>query len=113
MSAPEHHHRSPEELSGSLPWYRRPVDMVSKTVERDLQQALAAELRAIQGVANITVRTWVADTPVSPDSVYRVLRGDRPVSVVELLLLCRVIEEDPFDLIARAMKRAEGLQTAT
>lgn len=67
--------------------------MVSESDEQNLQAALAADLRAVQGIANITVRTWVADIPVSADSVYRVLRGSRPVTVVELLLLCGAIGE--------------------
>jgi hypothetical protein len=71
-----------------------------------LQVALAAELRAAQAVANVKVRAWVEDMPVSHDSVYRVLRGKRPVSVVELILLCDAIEEDPLDLITRAVNRA-------
>lgn len=81
---------------------------VSESDEQSPQAALAAELRAVQGIANITVRTWVADIPVSADSVYRVLRGSRPVTVVELLLLCEAIGEDPQNVIARAVRPAEG-----
>jgi len=81
---------------------------VSESDEQRLQAALAAELRAIQGIANITVRTWVADIPVSADSLYRVLRGGRPVTVVELFLLCEAVDEDPQDVIARAVTRAKG-----
>lgn len=80
---------------------------VSESDEQNLQAALAAELRSVQGIANITVRTWVADIPVSADSVYRILRGSRPVTVVELLLLCGAINEDPQDVIARAVTRAK------
>jgi hypothetical protein len=72
-----------------------------------LNEALAAELRGIQAIANITVRAWVKDIPVVADSVYRVLRSQRPVSTVELVQLCRAIQEDPLDLIARAERRAE------
>ena len=82
--------------------------IVSESDEQRLQAALAAELRAIQGIANITVRTWVADIPVSADSLYRVLRGGRPVTVVELLLLCDAVDEDPQDVIARAVTRARS-----
>ncbi|AMM22797.1 hypothetical protein AX769_21920 (plasmid) [Frondihabitans sp. PAMC 28766] len=71
-----------------------------------LQDALAAELRAVQAVANVKVRAWAENIPVSPDSVYRVLRGQRPVSVIELILLCDAIKEDPLDLITRAVNRA-------
>jgi len=84
------------------------VAIVSESDEQRLQAALAAELRAIQGIANITVRTWVADIPVSADSLYRVLRGGRPVTVVELLLLCDAVDEDPQDVIARAVTRARS-----
>ncbi|WP_157887883.1 hypothetical protein [Frondihabitans sp. PAMC 28766] len=38
--------------------------------------------------------------------MYRVLRGQRPVSVIELILLCDAIKEDPLDLITRAVNRA-------
>lgn len=78
----------------------------SVAVADKLQAALAAELRAAQAVANVKVRAWVDDIPVTHDTVYRVLRGQRPVSVVELILLCRVLEEDPLDLITRAVNRA-------
>lgn len=84
------------------------MTVVSESDEQNLQAALAAELRAVQGIANITVRNWVADIPVSADSVYRVLRGSRPVTVVELLLLCGAIDEDPQDVITRAVTRAKG-----
>ena len=82
--------------------------IVSESDEQRLQAALAAELRAAQGIANITVRTWVAEIPVSADSLYRVLRGTRPVTVVELLLLCDAVDEAPQDVIARAVARAKG-----
>ena len=82
---------------------------MSKANEQRLHDALAAELRAIRGVADISVGAWVAEIPVTHDSVYRVLRGTCPVSVVELVKLCRVVREDPLDVIARAVTRAKGV----
>lgn len=103
-------HPEPSALS---PWYRQTVATVSKGDEQNLQAALAAELRSVQGIANITVRTWVADIPVSADSVHRILRGSRPVTVVELLLLSGAINEDPQGVIARAATRAKGSDSRT
>lgn len=82
--------------------------IVSESDEQNLQAALAAELLTIQGIANVTVRTWIADIPVSADSVYRVLRGTRSVTVVELLLFCEAVDENPQNIIARAVSRAKG-----
>ncbi|GAA4687265.1 helix-turn-helix domain-containing protein [Frondihabitans cladoniiphilus] len=72
-----------------------------------LQEALAAELRGALAIANIKVRAWARLAAVSHDSIYRILRGQRPVTVVELIMLCRALGEDPFDLITRASRRAE------
>lgn len=72
-----------------------------------LQTAFAAELRAAQAILNVPVRAWAEETQITRDSIYRVLRDQRPVSVVELILLCKAIEEDPLDLITRAVTRAD------
>lgn len=71
-----------------------------------LQEALAAELRAAQAIAQINVKTWAERASITDDSIYRVLRGRRPVSVVELVMLCQAIDDDPLDLISRATRRA-------
>jgi len=71
-----------------------------------LQEALAAELRAALAIANIKVRAWSRVALVSHDSIYRILRGQRPVTVVELVMLCRALGDDPLELIVRATRRA-------
>ena len=82
------------------------MDPISETLAQALQESLAAELRAAQGIADINVRTWAQRASITHDSIYRILRGRRPVSVVELVLLCHAIEDDPLDLISRAARRA-------
>ncbi|WP_345376776.1 XRE family transcriptional regulator [Frondihabitans cladoniiphilus] len=79
---------------------------MSETPTQALHEALAAELRAAQAIANVNVRTWAQEAAITHDSIYRVLRGVRPVSVVELVMLCRALEEDPLELISRAAQRA-------
>ena len=82
------------------------MDPISETPSQALQEALAAELRAAQGIADVNVRTWAQRASITHDSIYRILRGRRPVSVVELVLLCQAINDDPLDLISRAARRA-------
>jgi len=89
----------------SIP-HSSPATGPSKAKAAALHEAVAAELRAAHAVANVPVASWIEDVPITRDSIYRVLRGQRPVSVVELVLLCRAIEEDPLELIARAVNRA-------
>ncbi|WP_454111258.1 helix-turn-helix domain-containing protein [Leifsonia shinshuensis] len=79
---------------------------MSEILAPALQEALATELRAAQGVAELNVRAWARRAGITHDSLYRVLRNRRPVSVVELIMLCRAIDEDPLDLISRAAQRA-------
>lgn len=79
---------------------------MSETATQSLQEALAAELRAAQAIAQINVRSWAERASITDDSIYRILRGRRPVSVVELVGLCRAMGDDPLDLISRAMERA-------
>jgi transcriptional regulator with XRE-family HTH domain len=40
------------------------------------------------------------------DTIYRILNGKRPVTVVEMVTLCRAIDDDPLELLGRAAKRA-------
>jgi hypothetical protein len=82
------------------------VDQTSETPTQALHEALAAELRAAQAIANVNVRAWAQRAAITHDSIYRVLRGVRPVSVVELVMLCRALDEDPRELISRAAARA-------
>lgn len=84
---------------------------MSETSAKALHEALAAELRASQGVAQLNVRAWAEQSLITHDTLYRVLNGKRPVTVIELVTLCRATGDDPLDLIARAAKRA-GLALA-
>jgi transcriptional regulator with XRE-family HTH domain len=79
---------------------------MSEIESQPLHDALAAELRSAQAIAHIHVRTWAERALITDDSVYRILRGRRPVSVVELILLCRALGDEPLDLISRAIQRA-------
>jgi transcriptional regulator with XRE-family HTH domain len=79
---------------------------MNQAFAQTLQEALAAELRAAQAIAQINVKTWAERASITDDSIYRVLRGRRPVSVVELVMLCEAIDDDPRDLISRATRRA-------
>jgi hypothetical protein len=82
------------------------VNQLTQDDGEALHAALAPELRAAQAIANVKVRDWVAHIPVTTDSVYRILHGQRPVSLVELMLLCRVSQDDPLELISRTTTRA-------
>lgn len=84
----------------------REVELSLDEAAEALQEALAAELRGALAIANIKVRDWAQAAAVSHDSIYRILRGQRPVTVVELVLLCRALGDDPLDLLARASRRA-------
>jgi transcriptional regulator with XRE-family HTH domain len=79
---------------------------MSESSAQALHGALAAELRAAQGVAHVNVRAWAERSEITHDTIYRVLNGKRPVTVVELVNLCRAIGDDPLELVARAAKRA-------
>src|SRR4051794_24176765 len=79
---------------------------MSEMATQPLHEALAAELRAAQAIARINVRTWAERASITDDSIYRILRGRRPVSVVELILLCRALGDEPLELISRAIQRA-------
>ncbi|WP_267421132.1 MULTISPECIES: helix-turn-helix domain-containing protein [unclassified Curtobacterium] len=79
---------------------------MSESSAQALHGALAAELRAAQGVAYVNVRAWAERSEITHDTIYRVLNGKRPVTVVELVNLCRAIGDDPLELVARAAKRA-------
>ncbi|OII36113.1 hypothetical protein BIU98_00760 [Curtobacterium sp. MMLR14_010] len=79
---------------------------MSESSAQALHGALAAELRAAQGVAHVNVRAWAERSEITHDTIYRVLNGKRPITVVELVNLCRAIGDDPLELVARAAKRA-------
>lgn len=79
---------------------------MSESSAQALHGALAAELRAAQGVAHVNVRAWAERASITHDTIYRILNGKRPVTVVELVTLCRAIEDDPLELLGRAAKRA-------
>lgn len=79
---------------------------MSETSARALHEALAAELRAAQGVASMNVRVWAERSSITHDTIYRILNGKRPVTVVELVQLTHALGDDPLALIGRAAKRA-------
>lgn len=79
---------------------------MSESAAKALHDALAAELRAAQGVAHVNVRSWADQTSITHDTIYRILNGKRAVTVVELVALCHAIDDDPLELVARAAKRA-------
>jgi transcriptional regulator with XRE-family HTH domain len=79
---------------------------MSETSARALHEALATELRAAQGVAHVNVRAWADRASITHDTIYRILNGKRPVTVVELVTLCHAINDDPLELIQRAADRA-------
>ncbi len=79
---------------------------MSESSAHALHAALAAELRAAQGVAHVNVRAWAEHAAITHDTIYRILNGKRPVTVVELVTLCRAIDDNPLELLDRAAKRA-------
>ncbi|MCE0459444.1 XRE family transcriptional regulator [Curtobacterium flaccumfaciens] len=79
---------------------------MSESSAQALHGALAAELRAAQGVAHVNVRAWADRSEITHDTIYRILNGKRPVTVVELVTLCRAIDDDPLELLGRAARRA-------
>ncbi|MBF4595684.1 XRE family transcriptional regulator [Curtobacterium flaccumfaciens] len=79
---------------------------MSESSAQALHGALAAELRAAQGVAHVNVRAWAEQSAITHDTIYRILNGKRPVTVVELVTLCHAIQDDPLEMLARAAKRA-------
>ncbi len=83
---------------------------MSETSARALHEALATELRAAQGASRLSVRTWAERSSITHDMLYRILNGKRPVTVVELVMLCRTVGDDPLDLVSRAARRA-GITT--
>ncbi len=83
---------------------------MSETSARALHEALATELRAAQGASRLSVRTWSERSSITHDMLYRILNGKRPVTVVELVMLCRTVGDDPLDLVSRAARRA-GITT--
>jgi len=79
---------------------------MSETSARALHEALATELRAVQGASSLSVRTWAERSSITHDMIYRILNGKRAVTVVELVMLCRAVGDDPLDLVSRAARRA-------
>lgn len=74
-----------------------------------LQQAIAAELRAAQAAASMSGPDLAEQAGIKVDTVYRVLRGRRPVGVVEMIRLCQTLNTDDVELLERAKRRASAL----
>jgi transcriptional regulator with XRE-family HTH domain len=79
----------------------------------DINQALAAELRAAKGAAKLSVRVLVERSGLATATLNRMLNGERDIKVSQLYLLADALGVSPVQLVERAVERARGMEAAT
>lgn len=78
----------------------------------DINQALAAEIRAAKGAAKLPVRVLVERSGIATATLNRILNGEREIKVTQMYLLADALGVAPAHLIERAVQRAEGMAAA-
>lgn len=76
--------------------------------ENALNEALADELRAAQLSERLSAPKLEELTGIGADTIRRTLKGERPVTVVELVKYAAALNFDELELVTRAKERAQA-----
>ncbi|MBD8518866.1 helix-turn-helix domain-containing protein [Plantibacter sp. CFBP 8804] len=71
-----------------------------------IHQAIAVELRAAQAAVAVHATDLAERTGIKIDTVYRILRGHRAVTSVELIQISRILGVSHLEILERAEQRA-------
>jgi transcriptional regulator with XRE-family HTH domain len=86
---------------------------VNEQADGALDDALAFELRAAQSRARVSAPKIEELTGITRDTVRRILKGVRSVTVAELAKLAVALDFDDSDLVSRAKNRAAAALRST
>lgn len=73
------------------------------TTPETVTDAVATELRAAIGRKNLSRRGLAAKMQKNPQWVWRRLNGDQPLTVADVVLICRAIDVDPMTVLDHAL----------
>ncbi len=70
----------------------------------EVNDALAAELRAERARQKITVAKLVGDSGISKSAILNYLNGKREIPVPAFMEMCRALNANPRTVLARALE---------